>query len=238
MPKPSSLTKMSRRPSALVIPLFAIAVASANTNAEDRDIFQLPLRELLEVKVSVASLFEESLLDVASSVSVVQHDEWERRGARRVGDALESAPSVVSIPTWGGADAIAIRGYATELSVRGVANSLDGVPLNSYTYATSFYDKPVINLKLLDRIELIRGPGSTLYGSDAFHGALSYQTHTSKNDLTEFNSEVGAPSYASSSLISSFGFRIGASTFRFCQSKTRTPRSRISVHLTHRRPNL
>jgi outer membrane receptor protein involved in Fe transport len=219
VPKQSLVTKMIRRPSVLTIPLLAIAVVSASTKADDSDIFQLPLRELLEVKVSVASLFEESQLDVASSVSVVQHDEWERRGARRVGDALESAPSVVSIPTWGGADAIAIRGYATELSVRGIANSLDGVPLNSYTYATSFYDKPVINLKLLDRIELIRGPGSTLYGSDAFHGALSYQTHTSKSDLTEFNSEVGAPSYASSSLISSLALGTGRLHAGFASQK-------------------
>ncbi len=200
---------MNHRSTLLNSAILAAILTSSNAGAQDNDLFQMPLRELLEVKVSVASLFEESMLDVASSVSVVQHDEWERRGARRVGDALESAPSVISLPTWGGADAIAIRGYGTELSVRGVANSLDGVPLNSYTYATSFYDKPVINLKLLDRIELIRGPGSTLYGSDAFHGALSYQTHTSQSDITEFNTEVGGPSYSSSSLLSSSGLGAG-----------------------------
>ena len=211
MPKQSLVTKIIRRPAGFMLSLFsaALTISAATAKADDSDIFQLPLRELLEIKVSVASLFEESLLDVASSVSVVQHDEWERRGARRVGDALESAPSVLSIPTWGGADVIAIRGFATELSVRGIANSLDGVPLNSYTYATSFYDKPIINLKLLDRIELIRGPGSTLYGSDAFHGALSYQTHQPKQDITEFTVEGGAPSFSSSSLTSSLGLDTG-----------------------------
>jgi len=93
-----------------------------------------------------------------------------------------------------------VRGYATELSVRGLANTFDGVPLNSYTFATSFYDKPVINLELLERIEVIRGPGSTLYGSDAFHGVLAYGARRPTSDSSEFRITGGAPGYVSSSL--------------------------------------
>ena len=169
----------------------------------EAQLFNLSLQELLDVKISVASLFEASELDVASSVSVVTRDQWNDRGARRLGDALESVPALVALPTWGGAEAIAIRGYGTELSVRGIANSLDGVPLNSYTYATSFYDKPVINLELLERVEVISGPGSTLYGSDAFHGVLAYQTRSSAEDSSEFSVRAGAPSYSRASLFNS-----------------------------------
>lgn len=166
-------------------------------------LFDMSIAELMDLKVSVASLFEESELDVASSVSVVTKEEWQRRGARRTGDALESIPSISTYPTWAGAEAIAIRGYATELSVRGIASTLNGVPLNTYIFASSSYDKPIINLGLLDRIEVIRGPGSTLYGTDAFHGVLSYQTQTSSSNRKEGRVKVGKPSYSSGSYFQS-----------------------------------
>lgn len=169
----------------------------------ESSLFELSLAELVNIKLSVASVFEASELDVASSVSLLKHEDWENRGARRVGDALESVPSVLAMPTWGGAEAIAIRGYATELSVRSVTNMLDGVPLNTLTFGTSFYDKPIISLGLLDRIEVIRGPGSTLYGSDAFHGVLAYQTRNFDKDHDEVRVDTGAPSYTATRWLSS-----------------------------------
>lgn len=170
---------------------------------ETPELFALSLSQLLSMDVEVASLFKESELDVASSTFVISQETWRQRSARRLGDVLESSPSIVTYPTWGGAEAIAIRGFATELSVRGIANTLDGVPLNSYALATSSYDKPVINLELLERVEVIRGSGSALYGTDAFHGVVSYKNLQSERDETRFFSELGDDSYSSHSLFQS-----------------------------------
>lgn len=202
MPLPNQLTKYCLS-SLLYASLALLLVPLSHADETETSLFELSLAELINVKVSVASVFEASELDVASSVSLLKHQDWENRGARRVGDALESVPSVVALPTWGGAEAIAIRGYATELSVRSVTNMLDGVPLNSLAYGTSFYDKPVISLGLLDRIEVIRGPGSTLYGSDAFHGVLAYQTRSFEEDYNEVRIDTGAPSYTAAKWLSS-----------------------------------
>jgi len=185
---------LSRRARSYVVSCIAVFGAGF-THASDDELFELSIEELFDEKVTVASSFEESELDAASSVSVITSDEWESRGARRVSDALEVVPSVVSYPNWGGSEAIAIRGFTSELSVRGIASLLDGVPLNNYSLGTSLYDKPNIQLPLLDRIEMIRGPGSTLYGTDAFHGVLSYQTASFQQDHTEISGKIGAPDY-------------------------------------------
>lgn len=136
----------------------------------------MPLESLLEVPVSVSSPFREQVVDAAAVVSVLQPEDWERRGARDLAQALEQVPAVVPYRALGGATMIGVRGYANELTVRGTALRLDGVPLNSFTYATAFYSLPFLPLPLLSRIEMIRGPGSPLYGADAFHSVIALQT--------------------------------------------------------------
>lgn len=185
--------------------LFISAMSSQLSFAEDSvdynaSLFEMSIQDLMNLKVTVASVFEESELDAASSVSLLTENDWQKTGAKRLSDVLESVPSVASYPTWGGAEAIAIRGFTTELSVRGIANTLNGVPLNSYTYATSLYDKPIINLDHLSRIEMVRGPGSTLYGSDAFHGVIARQLKDSNKDETQIRSKVGSDGYTKASL--------------------------------------
>ncbi|MEZ5506823.1 MAG: TonB-dependent receptor [Gammaproteobacteria bacterium] len=174
----------------LMLTLCQSALASA-------DLFELSLEDLQNVRISVASGFEESVLDAASSVSLIQREDWMARGARRNMDALEASPGVNLAPSWAGGETISIRGYTTDLSVRGIATLIDGVPVNMFTYGSALYDKPDIGLDALNRIELIRGPGSTLYGSDAFHGVLAYTTYRQPKDHLEVRSELGSNEYAS-----------------------------------------
>lgn len=154
--------------------LLLIAVQARAISQEE--LFDLPLESLLDLPVSIASPFQENVADAASSVAVLQPEDWQRRAARSVEEALEQVPGTVSYYSLGGARMTAVRGYATELSSRGVAMLLDGVPLNNFSYGTAIYDAPFHPLPLLNRIEMIRGPGSTLYGSDAFHGVIALHT--------------------------------------------------------------
>ena len=139
------------------------------------DVFDLSLEELQNIKVSVASLFEDTPLDVASSTAVLYQKDWQNRGTSTLGHTLEAVPSVFASSTWGGSEVLAIRGYATELSVRGISYSMNGIPLSTYTYANTGYAIPRMPLSLMQQVEMIRGPGSALYGSDAFHGVLAFE---------------------------------------------------------------
>ncbi|QIZ83422.1 TonB-dependent receptor [Bermanella marisrubri] len=150
------------------------------------------MQELQSIPVEVASLFEDDALDVASSVAVIDRSDWQTRDYHTLSNGLESVPSVFSNSTWGGTEIHAIRGFASELSVRGIAYSLEDVPLGTYVYASTGYMFPRAPLGILDQVEMIRGPGSTLYGTDAFHGVINYQLREPDLNNTQVTLKAGS----------------------------------------------
>lgn len=176
-----------------ISPLLLCLLAS-HSHGQD-DIFELSIEQLSQLEVSVASMVQESILDAPASVNRVGREQWQLQGARRVGDALENVPSLVTLSSWGGAQVHNIRGYASELSVRGLASSLEDVPLNSFAYSSAAYDKPNLQLGLLQDIEIIRGPGSTLYGTDAFQGVMAYHLRHAAQIGNELQLSMADPQY-------------------------------------------
>jgi iron complex outermembrane receptor protein len=159
----------------------------------------------LEAEVEVASMFLEDELVVGSTVSGITPDKWERLGARRMHEALNNEMSVMTYSTFG-APAIAFREYTFNFSaVRGLAVTLDGVPLNTMSYGTALYGVPNFELGTLDKIEMIKGPGSAIYGSDAFHGVISMHSFSADSDLCSFKGGGGVPSYGEGSITVSRG---------------------------------
>ncbi len=175
-------------------------------NQEDLGIFGLSLEEMMNVKVDVASLFIEGERVVGSTVSSISPSQWKKLGARRVSDALANELSVVTYPHLVGMNTIAIRGYATDSLSRGTAYIIDGVPLNEFM-GSSIPHVPDFGLGTLNRIELIKGPGSAIYGSDAFHGVVSMKTFES--DVDHYSVELAGayPLYGDTNVKLSKGFK-------------------------------
>lgn len=168
-----------------------LLVHSPTSSAEFTDIFlDMSLEELSQV--SIVSLFNESTLEANSSATVIDESTWLKNGARRTNEVMTYQPSSVAYNFLGGSNVFSIRGYASRSSARGIATLLDGVPLNTYSFGTAQYFLSNFDLGALERVEMIRGPGSAIYGSDAFHGVYSLSTFESANDVLE--SEVGAGS--------------------------------------------
>lgn len=162
--------------------LGVLSFAQSVYAAEATSIFDLPLESLVQLPVSVASPLEDNATNAAAAVSVLHPADWQQQSASSLAQAIERLPSVAVYSSLNSAPMFAIRGYANEISVRGIASLLDDVPLNNFSYATSAYDLPFPSLDLLTRVEMIRGSGSTLYGSDAFHGVLSLHTWADEED--------------------------------------------------------
>jgi len=160
----------------------------------------LGLEQILDTQVSVASFIDERDLDVASSVTRINEWEWQRLNARTLSDALESVPSLVNYASVGQGEAIAIRGFARNNSTRGTATFLDGIPINDFMIGSSQIDKSDIQLGVLDNIQVIRGPGSVLYGTDAFHGVLSLNTFHADRDITAISTRASSANYYRQSL--------------------------------------
>ena len=220
-----------KKPSKYALFLKCLFFLSMGLNAQvtsslDSTYLDMSFEELLQVKVKSASFFESDALTVGSSVSVIEREDWERKGVRRTLDAIAQEPSVMLYPSLYGQSVIAIRGYGGISSARGIATLVDGIPMNGPFLGSGQYLAQNINLGVLDRVEVIRGPGSALYGTDAFHGVLSMTTFESEEDLTRVAVEGGIDHYYQASLQESVGlgdygrldFALGVSGEEFAHS--------------------
>lgn len=171
-----------------------------------KEIDYYSLEELLDVEVEVASLFEEDELVVGSTVSSIPSEKWKMMGARRMHEALNNEMGVHTTPNIAGIYNIAVRGYTATESMQGIATLIDGVPVNLITMGTAFGAMPNIELGVLDKIEMIKGPGSAIYGSDAFHGVLLLKTFESDKDSYSIEGAGGYPLYCDANLKISQGF--------------------------------
>ena len=108
---------------------------------------------------------------VAQAVTVITGAELRAQGIRTVADALRHVPSaaIVATGSFGGQTSLFLRGGESDY----VKVLLDGVPLNDPGGAFDFADLTTENL---DRIEIVRGPASVLYGSDAVTGVIQLFT--------------------------------------------------------------
>jgi outer membrane cobalamin receptor len=172
-------------------------VPPPRVDTELSEVSGMSIEELLslDVRVSTPSLFQESSLETAATVDLAMPADWERRGARRTLDAIANLPGTALYPTVWGGTAVAVRGYASGSSVRGLALLLDGVPLNDIVYASALNFSSNVELPTLARIEMVRGPGSALYGTDAFHGVLAYGSFAPNADVREAGGEIGTDLY-------------------------------------------
>ena len=150
---------------------------------ERGDIELYSLEELLNVEVDVASLFMEDELVIGSSVSSISSKEWKRLGARRVHETFINETSVMASPFILTSYGINIRGYTSGTAHTGIAYLIDGVPLNEPSIGAGLYEIANWELGILDKIEMVKGPGSAIYGTDAFHGVVSMKTFESDEDF-------------------------------------------------------
>ncbi|WP_185964452.1 TonB-dependent receptor plug domain-containing protein [Aliikangiella marina] len=176
-----------------LLPFALILSPASRAEESNTSLINMTLEELLNV--TVVSLFEESELATSSSVYIVEESEWLKKGLKRTNEIMALQPSAASYSFLGGSNAFAIRGYANRISTRGTATLLDGVPLNSYSFGTAQYLLPNFDLGALSRAELIRGPGSAIHGSDAFHGVFALQSFSAEGDTLETELGAGSDSY-------------------------------------------
>ena len=180
----------------------AIPVSASEAATDIEHLLSLSIEDLLNLPITSTSFFTDSSLDTGSTVTVITSEYWQARGARRLNDALTYMPGAVQIPSFLGTEQFVIRGYPNS-NGGGVQTLLDGVPLNTYAVGISQADYPNIQLNILDSIEVIRGPGSALYGANAFHGVVSLNAFESEMDLSLASLETASNGYYSGAFKSS-----------------------------------
>lgn len=144
--------------------------------------------QLNDVVVSAGG-FEQDLVDAPASISIITKEELEKRPFKDIGEAIEDIPGVDVTMNKTGTYDFSIRGFGSSYTLvlidgkrQSVAN---GFYSNGFGGSESGYLPP---LSMIERIEVIRGPASTLYGSDAVGGVINIITKKNP-DKTEASIE-------------------------------------------------
>ena len=157
--------------------MFALLAATLGglETASAMDLTELSIEELMGVEVTLASRKSERLSQVPAAVFVLTRDDIRRSGARTLPEALRMVPGTqigqIDANKW----SVTVRGFpgrfATKLLVL-----IDGRSVYTPLMSGVFWEAQHVDLDDVDRIEVIRGPGATLWGANAMNGVINIIT--------------------------------------------------------------
>ena len=166
---------------ALVVVLLGVLPPQAQ--ADDEPVTRLKkmsLEELVAIEVVSVSKKVESREGATAAVAVITGEDLQETGTRTLVDALRLAPGVqvgrIQSDQW----AVGIRGFPGRLS-RSVLALIDGRSVYTPLFAGVYWETQDTFLPDVDRIEVIRGPGGTLWGANAVNGVINVITKHSKD---------------------------------------------------------
>ncbi len=172
---------------------FCFSVNAENAEVEPYQLaqvdtlLQLSLEELLEVEVVVASKSAETTALAPSSVTVFTRHEIQNMGVTTLGELLDFVPGFQSfrLALNGDSQGFQVRGNPMlPVFTRDVLILLDGRRLNGSHSGGAVLYNAYFNLDNVKQVEVIRGPGSALYGSNAFLGVVNIITLDDHNAVT------------------------------------------------------
>jgi iron complex outermembrane receptor protein len=179
-----------KRPGASGLPLLLAALwLVPPAHADDagrrpgREFADLSIEELANIDVTSVSRRRERLQDAPASVFVITAEDIRRSGARNLVEALNLAPNLVVARSSNANYFISARG------MNGTSNSpankllvmIDGRSVYSPLFSGMFWDEPDVMLEDIQRIEVISGPGGTLWGVNAVNGVISITTRHARD---------------------------------------------------------
>lgn len=143
------------------------------------DLMQLSLEDLGKIRVTSVSRKSESLSSAAAAIEVISQEEIRRSGANSIPEALRMAPGWqvgrANARQWG----ISARGF-NEIFANKLLVLMDGRTIYTPLFSGVFWEEADAVLEDIDRIELIRGPGATLWGANAVNGVISVISKSAK----------------------------------------------------------
>ncbi|MBS3954370.1 MAG: TonB-dependent receptor [Methylomicrobium sp.] len=158
----------------------AMAANQAPLEASLPDLTELNVEELLNIDLSSVMKTPTALKDVPASIYVLTSNEIRRTGATTIPEALRVVPGLHVARVDGNKWAISARGFngvfANKLLVL-----MDGRAVYTPLFSGAWWDQEDVMMDDIERIEVIRGPGASLWGTNAVNGVINIVTKRAKD---------------------------------------------------------
>jgi len=183
-----------KRMPVLIVVFLSFSVFSNENSSEH--LFNLSLAELSQIKVTVVSRKEEDASFAVGNITVYSHQEIKALGGRNLRDVLDRMTSMQVITSHVFPQhKVSMRGVNSGINDTNVLLLINGNPIknaNGGGSSPALYNG--ISLSMIDHIEVIRGPGSVLYGSNAFSGVINIviKNSVTKDSHTSIEATLGS----------------------------------------------
>ncbi len=140
-----------------------------------KDMTNLSLEDLMRVEVTSVSKKGEQVSDAPAAVFVITQEDIRRSGVTNIPDALRMVPGVEVARIDSNKWAVTTRGFNSRFATK-LLVLMDGRSVYSPAFSGVWWDVQDTLLEDIDRIEVIRGPGATLWGANAVNGVINIIT--------------------------------------------------------------
>jgi iron complex outermembrane receptor protein len=157
-----------------------VAGAADNSASSIGELKQLNVEDLMNVQVTSVARHPERLIEAASAIQVITQEDIRRSGATSIPEALRLADNLQVAQKNSHDWAISSRGFNTALANK-LLVMIDGRTVYTPLYSGVFWDVQDYVLADIERIEVISGPGGTLWGANAVNGVINIITKSAKD---------------------------------------------------------
>lgn len=158
-----------------LIYFFCLILYSTHANSDPDELTDLSVEDLLNIEVISASKKAKSLNDSPAAIFVITQNDINRIGATSIPEALRLAPGLdvsrIDSNKW----AVSARGFNGRFSNK-LLVLIDGRSIYTRAFAGVYWENNDVMLEDVERIEVIRGPGATLWGANAVNGVINIIT--------------------------------------------------------------
>lgn len=156
------------------------ALTHADDGIKDSDVFNMSLQQLTDMDVTSVSKRTEKASQTAAALYVVTQEDIRRSGYQNIPDLLRMVPGLQVAQSGSGNWAITSRGFNSQFSNK-LLVMIDGRTVYNPVFSGTFWDVQNVMIEDIDRIEVIRGPGATLWGANAVNGVINIITKNAKD---------------------------------------------------------
>ena len=172
----------------------------AQGSSDVGELKKLPFEELFNIEITTVSRRPERLVDAASAIQMITAEDIRRSGATSLPEALRLATNLqvaqINSSQW----AITARGFNATTANK-LLVLIDGRTVYTPLFAGVFWDVQNVMLEDVERIEVISGPGATLWGSNAVNGVINVITKNAR-DTQGALATAGGGSFLRNSVLS------------------------------------